>query len=127
MRVNERSVELLSDAYSLPTLRPEIEISGNIEQNALNYIFSQEPNKTHILYQPQHWYNCFKGHERAETEINEGDMLVHLQESTMTTREKKKPANEPVVCGYRATPGKVAGPPRGNKVPKGDCRFLQDV
>ena len=78
MRVNEWSVELLSDAYSLPRLRPEIEISGNIEQNALQYLFSQEPNKKHVLYQPQHWYNGFKGDGRAETEINEGDMLVHF-------------------------------------------------
>lgn len=78
MRVSEWSVELLSDAYSLPRLRPKIEISGNIEQNALQYIFSQKPNKRHVLYQPQHWYNGFKGDGRAETEINEGDMLVHF-------------------------------------------------
>ena len=76
--VDEWSVELLSDAYSLRRLKPEIEISGNIEQNALQYLFGLQPNKKHIIYQPQLWYNGFKGVSRAETEINEGDMLVHF-------------------------------------------------
>ena len=77
-RVNEWSVELLSDAYSLRRLRPEIEIQGNIEQNSMKHLFGEERNKKHVLYQPQHWYNGFKGNSRAETEINEGDMLVHF-------------------------------------------------
>ena len=77
-RVHEWSVEVLSDAYSLRRIRPEIDISGNIEQNALKYLFGQESNKKHVIYQPQHWYNGFKGAERAETEINGGDMLVHF-------------------------------------------------
>ncbi len=77
-RVHEWSAEVLSDTYSLPRLRPEVEIAGNIEQNALKYFFDQEVNKKHVLYQPQHWYNGFKGDKRAETEINEGDMLVHF-------------------------------------------------
>ena len=77
-RVDQWSVDILSDAYSLPRLRPEIEISGNIEQNALKQLFGEESNKKHILYQPQLWYNGFKGDERAETEIHEGDMLVHF-------------------------------------------------
>ena len=77
-RVNEWSVDLLSDAYSLSRLLPKIDISGNVEQNALKYLFDLERNKKHILYQPQLWYNGFKGAERAETEINGGDMLVHF-------------------------------------------------
>ena len=78
VRVHEWSVEILSDAYSLQRLRPEIDIAGNIEQNALKYLFGLAPNKKHVLYQPQHWYNGFKGAERAETEIIKGDMLVHF-------------------------------------------------
>ena len=77
-RVHEWSVELLSDAYALRRLRPEVDISGNIEQNAMKYLFEQETNKKHVIYQPQSWYNGVKGAPRAETEINEGDMLVHF-------------------------------------------------
>ena len=78
MRVHEWSVEFLSDAYSLRRLRPEIDISGCIEQNSMRYLFSQETNKKHVLYQPQSWYNGVKGDARAETEVSEGDMLVHF-------------------------------------------------
>lgn len=78
MRVHEWSVEILSDAYSLRRLRPEIDISGCPEQNSMRYILSQETNKKHVLYQPQSWYNGAKGAARAETEVNEGDMLVHF-------------------------------------------------
>ena len=77
-RVHEWSIEILSDAYSLRRLRPEIDIEGNIEQNSLKHLFGEEPNKKHIIYQPQEWYNGFKGAPRAETEVNEGDMLVHF-------------------------------------------------
>lgn len=78
-RVDEWSVDILSDAYSLPRLRPDIDLSDNTEQNALKYLFSQDQHKKHILYQPQRWYNGIKGNEeRAETEINEGDMLIHF-------------------------------------------------
>lgn len=89
-RVDEWSVEILSDAYSLPRLRPEIDIGGNIEQNALKYLFGQEPHKKHIIYQPQAWYNGFKGDERAETEINGGDLLVHFAGINHDNEEEKK-------------------------------------
>ena len=89
-RVNEWSVDLLSDAYSLSRLRPEIDISGNIEQNALKYVFDLERNKKHILYQPQLWYNGFKGSERAETEISGGDMLVHFAGVNHVSEGQKK-------------------------------------
>ena len=77
-RVDEWSVELLSDAYSLRRLRPEIDIVGNIEQNSMKYLFGLKQHKKHILYQPQNWYNGMKGYPRSETEINEGDLLVHF-------------------------------------------------
>lgn len=77
-RVDEWSVEFLSDTYSLGRLRPEIDISGNIEQNSMKYLLSQDQVKKHIIYQPQSWYNGFHGDGRADTEINEGDMLVHF-------------------------------------------------
>lgn len=89
-RVDEWSVELLSDAYSLRRLRPEIEIGGNIEQNAMKYLFGQESNKKHVLYQPQLWYNGFQGDPRAETEINEGDMLVHFAGINHANEEERK-------------------------------------
>ena len=89
-RINEWSVDLLSDAYSLSRLRPEINISGNVEQNALQYLFDLERNKKHILYQPQLWYNGFKGANRAETEINGGDMLVHFAGVNHASEGQKK-------------------------------------
>lgn len=90
-RVDEWSVDILSDAYSLHRLRPEIEISGNIEQNALKYLFGQEQHKKHILYQPQLWYNGIKGREeRAETEVNEGDMLIHFAGVNHDNEEEMK-------------------------------------
>ena len=89
-RVDDWSVEILSDAYSLRRLRPEIEISGNIEQNALKYLLGQDEHKKHILYQPQLWYNGLKGNSRAETEINEGDMLVHFAGINHDNEEEMK-------------------------------------
>lgn len=84
-RVHEWSVEILSDTYSLRRLRPEIDISGCIDQNSMRYLFSLENNKKHVLYQPQSWYNGAKGAARAETEINEGDMLVHFMGTHLDT------------------------------------------
>ena len=89
-RVDEWSVDVLSDAYSLRRLRPEIEISGNIEQNALKYLFGQEQHKKHILYQPQLWYNGVKGNSRADTEISKGDMLVHFAGINHDNEEEMK-------------------------------------
>ena len=77
-RVHEWSAEILSDTYSLRRLRPEIDITGNIEQNSMKHLFGEESNKKHIIYQPQLWYNGMQGQERAETEIMGGDMLVHF-------------------------------------------------
>ena len=89
-RVDEWSVELLSDAYSLRRLRPEIDIVGNIEQNSMKYLFGLEQHKKHILYQPQSWYNGMKGQPRCETEINEGDLLVHFAGINHDNEEEMK-------------------------------------
>ena len=89
-RIDEWSADILSDAYALPRLRPDIDIAGNIEQNALKYLFGLEDHKKHILYQPQHWYNGVKGIPRAETEINEGDMLVHFAGTNHDNQEEMK-------------------------------------
>ena len=71
-------VSYLCDAYSLPRLRPEIDIGGNIDQNALKYLFGQEINREYVICQPKLWYNGINGAKRAETKINGEDMLVHF-------------------------------------------------
>lgn len=118
-RVDEWSVELLSDAYSLRRLRPEIDIVGNIEQNSMKYLFGLEQHKKHILYQPQSWYNGMKGQPRSETEINEGDLLVHFAGINHDNEEEMK---NDIMTNWFADleqhPGKWQVPPEQTKYPK---------
>ena len=76
-RIDEWVVDVLTDSYALPRLYPEVQISGNIEQNAMKWIFSQRKQKKHIVYQPMLWYNWFSQSGRPDAEAK-GDMLVHF-------------------------------------------------
>ena len=76
-RIDEWVIDALTDAYALPRLYPEVEIAGNIEQNAMKWIFSQEENKKHVVYQPRLWYNWFSTMIRADKDVK-GDMLIHF-------------------------------------------------
>ena len=76
-RIDEWVIDTLTDAYALPRLYPEVDIAGNIEQNAMKWIFSQEENKKHVVYQPRLWYNWFSTVIRADKDVK-GDMLIHF-------------------------------------------------
>ena len=76
-RIDEWVVDALTDAYALPRLYSEVDIAGNIEQNAMKWIFSQEENKKHVVYQPRLWYNWFSTVVRADKDVK-GDMLIHF-------------------------------------------------
>ena len=76
-RIDEWVIDALTDAYALPRLYPEVDISGNIEQNAMKWIFGQEENKKHVVYQPRLWYNWFSTTVRADKDVK-GDMLIHF-------------------------------------------------
>lgn len=78
MRIHQWTVEFLADAYALPRLRPEVDLVGNVDQNALRWTSNREEYKSHVLFQPQNWYNGFQGPKGYETEIVKGDMLVHF-------------------------------------------------
>ena len=76
-RIDEWVIDTLTDAYALPRLYPEVDIAGNIEQNAMKWIFSQEENKKHVVYQPRLWYNWFSTMVRPDEDVK-GDMLIHF-------------------------------------------------
>ena len=76
-RIDEWVIDALTDAYALPRLYPDVDIAGNIEQNAMKWIFSQEENKKHVVYQPRLWYNWFSTMIRADKDVK-GDMLIHF-------------------------------------------------
>ena len=76
-RIDEWVIDTLTDAYALPRLYPDVDIAGNIEQNAMKWIFSQEENKKHVVYQPRLWYNWFSTMIRSDKDVK-GDMLIHF-------------------------------------------------
>ena len=76
-RVDEWVVDALTDAYALPRLHPEVDILGNIEQNAMKWIFSKDENRKHVVYQPSLWYNWFSTVERPDGDVK-GDMVIHF-------------------------------------------------
>ena len=76
-RVDEWVIDALTDSYALPRLHPEIDIDGNIEQNAMKYIFNKAGNKQHVVYQPAFWYNWFSSIDRPDSETK-GDMAIHF-------------------------------------------------
>ena len=76
-RVDEWMIDALTDSYALPRSHPEIDIGGNIEQNAMKYIFGKAKNKKHVVYQPAFWYNWFSSIDRPDSETK-GDMAIHF-------------------------------------------------
>lgn len=76
-RVDEWVVDTLIDAYALPRLSPEVNITGNIEQNAMKSIFGKVNNKKHVVYQPDLWYNWFSTTHRPDDDVK-GDVIIHF-------------------------------------------------
>lgn len=81
MRVNEWSVNFLTEASALPLLRPEVELGSqapNYEQDAMVWVLNKEGYREHVVYQPREWYNPFEEGEHHELEHQKGDMLIHF-------------------------------------------------
>ena len=81
MRINEWSVNFLTQAIALPLLRPDIPLGvpiPNMEQDAMRWVLDQEGYKEHAVYQPRLWYNAFAQGPDKEPETQVGDMLIHF-------------------------------------------------
>ena len=80
MRVHEWNVQLLTDVAAVPRLRPDLELYGQPDQNAMKYLFRESGRKDTVLYQPKHWYNAYHSGKDNVTEIREGqgELLVHF-------------------------------------------------
>lgn len=81
MRINEWSVNFLTQAVALPLLRPDVPLGvpvPNMEQDAMRWVLDQEGYKEHAVYQPRLWYNSFAEGSDREQETTTGDMLIHF-------------------------------------------------
>lgn len=82
MRINEWSVNFLTQATALPLLRPDVPLGHNMEQDAMKWVLDQEGYKEHAVYQPRLWYNAFAeglgSDGELELETKAGDMLIHF-------------------------------------------------
>lgn len=76
-RVDEWVVDVLTDAYALPRHLPKVDVKGNIEQNAMKWMFRKDENQKHVVYQPSGWYNWFSTKKRPDDE-SKGDMIIHF-------------------------------------------------
>ena len=80
MRLHEWNVQLLTDVAAIPRLRPDLELYGQPDQNAMKYMFKQPERRDTVVYQPKHWYNAYHSGKDNATEIREGqgELLVHF-------------------------------------------------
>ena len=81
MRINEWSVNFLTQATALPLLRPDIPLgipTPNMEQDAMRWVLDQEGYKEHAVYQPRLWYNAFSHGPDQKPETKPGDMVIHF-------------------------------------------------
>lgn len=125
-RVDEWVIDVLADAYALPRLNPDIEIAGNIEQNALKHIFNKPENKRHVVYQPTTWYNwysdkgLFSNKERPDRDV-QGDMVIHFCgiNHNGNLREKKDVMDTMF--------GKMKSDPSAWNVPLENTRYPEEV
>lgn len=81
MRINEWTVNFLTQATAIPLLRPDIPIGvpyPNYEQDAMKWVLDQKGYKEHTVYQPRLWYNGFSSGAEGELEVKTGDLLIHF-------------------------------------------------
>lgn len=81
MRINEWSVNFLTQAIALPLLRPDVPLGvpiPNMEQDAMVWVLEQKGYKEHAVYQPRLWYNAFAEGQNQIPETKMGDMLIHF-------------------------------------------------
>lgn len=68
IRVNEWSLQMLTEAMAVPLLRPDIDLRYNAVGNAMRWVFEKPKYRDQVLYQPRRWYNDFRSNSRPETE-----------------------------------------------------------
>ena len=81
MRINEWTVNFLTQAAAIPLLRPDIPIGvpfPNYEQDAMKWVLEQKGYKEHTVYQPRLWNNGFSAGAEGELEVKTGDLLIHF-------------------------------------------------
>ncbi|KAL6713675.1 hypothetical protein ACLMJK_009140 [Lecanora helva] len=81
LRVNEWSVNFLTEASALPLLRPEVKlgvVGENYEQDAMVWVMNKEGYREHVVYQPRQWQNPFFEGQNHELEYQKGDMMLHF-------------------------------------------------
>ena len=81
MRINEWSVNFLTQATAIPLLRPDIPLGvpyPNYEQDAMKWVLEQKGYKEHAVYQPRLWYNGFSNGAEGVLEVKTGDLLIHF-------------------------------------------------
>ena len=76
IRVNDWSIEILTEVMAVPLLKPEIDLKYNAVANAMKWVFTKPKYRDHVLYQPRSWYNDFRSNEQPET--NSGGLLIHF-------------------------------------------------
>lgn len=78
VRVNEWSINFLTQVATFPHSRPDVGTSNDIDIDAMWWVLEQSENQDHVTYQPRNWYNGYDHGDRGRSEIYEGDMQVHL-------------------------------------------------
>ena len=68
---------MLRDVAALPSLRKDVELGSNAEQDAMKWIFNQKENIDHVMYQPLDWYNGYE-YTHDTPVVKPGDLLVHF-------------------------------------------------
>lgn len=79
LRVNEWSIDFLTQVATFPQSTPDVKTSEDVDIDAMWSVLDQPENRDHVIYQPRSWYNGFDLGDRGRSEIYEGDMLVHLK------------------------------------------------
>ena len=79
MRVNEWSINFLTQVATFPQSTPAVKTSEDVDIDAMWSVLDQPENQDHVIYQPRSWFNGYDLGDRGRSEIYEGDMLVHLK------------------------------------------------
>lgn len=81
LRVNEWSVNFLTEASALPLLRPDVKLgvdAPNYEQDAMVWVLNKEGYREHVIYEPRVWHFFYQEGEDHVSEHQRGDTSIHL-------------------------------------------------
>ena len=53
-------------------------LGGNIDQDAMAWVFEQDSYKQHVVYQPVEWHNLYPETDGRMKVPEPGDLLVHF-------------------------------------------------